>query len=666
MELAAAHLGAFPTALTPGAGTWNLETRDGVTMDGDRAEHVREAVGVLARYVDALGVRSFATLTDREADRDGRRACEPSSPPRPCPSSTSSRRGGTRARPSPTPPRSASTAATRRPQALRALVGAAPEPAAARRPQLGPPDGGPDGHRRRPSPAPRASRSTPTCSRSPARPPPATAGPSPRPTTRPRPSTARTSSTPRRGPATTSTTDRPAEAARRPRTTTGASPRPPSTATDGGVFMHCLPVRRGVVVDGDVLDGAPRDAPPAPGRVPPPRAEGDPRVGLGAGRRDGSAVRPMHCTPSIPPTVVKLGGAILADAAAVADVWAGVARARTGPSWSSTAAGRSRRHSPRGSATTPRFVAGRRVTTRPRPRIALWALRGEINARLVASAVAHGLPAAGIAGSDGPTVVVHATPAARRRRRDGRLRARRRRRARRDRPAARPPRGGLRARRLARLDGRARRPVQRQRGHRRDGARRRARRGAPAVRRRGRRRLPRPRRPGHAPRHARRRRRRARASPRAGSRTGCAPSSTPASPPSPAASRPSASARPPPSPTPPPAPPSHRMSPVLALHDALVRFPSAQHARARDRRLRRGARPRGRPRRRPPRGQRLGVARRRRRPPAARVPPRRRPAERGAPVSTRSRRRPSTARSTRAGPSTPRRRARRCCRRSST
>jgi N-acetylornithine carbamoyltransferase len=38
-------------------------------MDGDRAEHVREAVGVLARYVDALGVRTFASLTDEAADR---------------------------------------------------------------------------------------------------------------------------------------------------------------------------------------------------------------------------------------------------------------------------------------------------------------------------------------------------------------------------------------------------------------------------------------------------------------------------------------------------------------------------------------------------------------------------------------------------------------------
>lgn len=68
MEIAAAHLGAFPTVLTPGQGTWNLEWRDGVRMDADRAEHVREAVGVLGGYVDALGVRTFASLTDREAD----------------------------------------------------------------------------------------------------------------------------------------------------------------------------------------------------------------------------------------------------------------------------------------------------------------------------------------------------------------------------------------------------------------------------------------------------------------------------------------------------------------------------------------------------------------------------------------------------------------------
>ena len=69
MEMAAAHLGAAATVLTPGQGTWNLEWRDGVVMDGDRAEHVREAVGVLGGYVDALGVRTFASLVDAAADR---------------------------------------------------------------------------------------------------------------------------------------------------------------------------------------------------------------------------------------------------------------------------------------------------------------------------------------------------------------------------------------------------------------------------------------------------------------------------------------------------------------------------------------------------------------------------------------------------------------------
>lgn len=69
MDLAAAALGAHPVVLTPGQGTWGLEWRDGVTMDGEAAEHVREAFGVLSRYADALGVRTFATLRDVEADR---------------------------------------------------------------------------------------------------------------------------------------------------------------------------------------------------------------------------------------------------------------------------------------------------------------------------------------------------------------------------------------------------------------------------------------------------------------------------------------------------------------------------------------------------------------------------------------------------------------------
>src|SRR5690606_12089529 len=72
MELAAAQLGAFSTTLTPGHGTWHFAFEPGIVMDGDEAEHIREAVGVLSRYYDALGVRMFASQTDYEQDRADR------------------------------------------------------------------------------------------------------------------------------------------------------------------------------------------------------------------------------------------------------------------------------------------------------------------------------------------------------------------------------------------------------------------------------------------------------------------------------------------------------------------------------------------------------------------------------------------------------------------
>lgn len=70
MEVAAAHLGAHATTLIPGSGTWQFEWRPGAVMDGDRAEHISEAIGVLSRYYDALGVRLFASGTDYAQDRD--------------------------------------------------------------------------------------------------------------------------------------------------------------------------------------------------------------------------------------------------------------------------------------------------------------------------------------------------------------------------------------------------------------------------------------------------------------------------------------------------------------------------------------------------------------------------------------------------------------------
>jgi len=63
-----ARLGGTSFVIAPGQGSWQLETRPGVVMDGAAAEHVREAIPVLAGYADALGIRSFAGGTDLSAD----------------------------------------------------------------------------------------------------------------------------------------------------------------------------------------------------------------------------------------------------------------------------------------------------------------------------------------------------------------------------------------------------------------------------------------------------------------------------------------------------------------------------------------------------------------------------------------------------------------------
>jgi N-acetylornithine carbamoyltransferase len=53
-------LGGTSFVITPGQGTWQLETRLGAVMNGAAAEHVREGIPVLASYCDALGIRAFA------------------------------------------------------------------------------------------------------------------------------------------------------------------------------------------------------------------------------------------------------------------------------------------------------------------------------------------------------------------------------------------------------------------------------------------------------------------------------------------------------------------------------------------------------------------------------------------------------------------------------
>jgi N-acetylornithine carbamoyltransferase len=62
------RLGGSCVVITPGQGTWQMETRAGAMMDGAAAEHVSEAVPVLASYCDAIGIRAFADGKDLAAD----------------------------------------------------------------------------------------------------------------------------------------------------------------------------------------------------------------------------------------------------------------------------------------------------------------------------------------------------------------------------------------------------------------------------------------------------------------------------------------------------------------------------------------------------------------------------------------------------------------------
>ena len=67
-QKAAINLGMSPIVLNIGQDSWKLETEMGVVMDGDKSEHLREAIPVMTSYCDLIGIRSFAGLTDREFD----------------------------------------------------------------------------------------------------------------------------------------------------------------------------------------------------------------------------------------------------------------------------------------------------------------------------------------------------------------------------------------------------------------------------------------------------------------------------------------------------------------------------------------------------------------------------------------------------------------------
>ena len=71
-QKAAMNLGMNVIVLDVNQGAWKLETERGVIMDGDKAEHLLEAIPVMGSYCDIIGVRSFAGLTNKADDYEER------------------------------------------------------------------------------------------------------------------------------------------------------------------------------------------------------------------------------------------------------------------------------------------------------------------------------------------------------------------------------------------------------------------------------------------------------------------------------------------------------------------------------------------------------------------------------------------------------------------
>ncbi len=69
MQVGIYELGGNPVLIEPGGTSWTLEHRENVVMDADKTEHLKDFVQVLERYVSAIGVRTFAPLKDWDLER---------------------------------------------------------------------------------------------------------------------------------------------------------------------------------------------------------------------------------------------------------------------------------------------------------------------------------------------------------------------------------------------------------------------------------------------------------------------------------------------------------------------------------------------------------------------------------------------------------------------
>ena len=67
-QKAGLNLGMNVIVLDINQGAWKLETERGVVMDGDKPEHILEAIPVMGSYCDVIGVRSFAQFENKADD----------------------------------------------------------------------------------------------------------------------------------------------------------------------------------------------------------------------------------------------------------------------------------------------------------------------------------------------------------------------------------------------------------------------------------------------------------------------------------------------------------------------------------------------------------------------------------------------------------------------
>jgi N-succinyl-L-ornithine transcarbamylase len=67
-QKAALNLGMNPIVMNVSSDAWGIEFGDGTIMNGNTAEHIKEAAVVVSQYCDVIAVRAFPTLTDKEKD----------------------------------------------------------------------------------------------------------------------------------------------------------------------------------------------------------------------------------------------------------------------------------------------------------------------------------------------------------------------------------------------------------------------------------------------------------------------------------------------------------------------------------------------------------------------------------------------------------------------